>query len=338
MLNSNDFQKAIELINKSSSVLIITHTRPDGDACGCMVALQEELAAQGKKVELLLLSPLPKWYEFLFGKKVSVLGNDITVDELKAGRFDKCDLIIIVDTNSHSQLPQFSDWLKGTDKPILVVDHHVTSDGLGRIELVDDTAAATGQVILELFRYADWSITGKIAEALFVAVSTDTGWFRFSNTDSRALRDAADLIDVGVNPTAIYRKMYQNFSPARLKLMTVMLGTLKLHLDGRFATQYVLRSHFDQAGAAGADTENLIDECQRIGSVEVAALFVELKDGGFRCSLRSKGVVDVSKIARKFDGGGHKMAAGTNLPGPLKNAKKLIYDAVAQQFAEIDGR
>ncbi|GAI10436.1 unnamed protein product, partial [marine sediment metagenome] len=185
-------------------------------------------------------------------------------------------------------------------------------------------AAATALIVLDFLKYATWPITEKIAQALFVAVATDTGWFQFSNTDARTFRSCADLIDAGANPAQIYHDLYQNFSPARFKLMAVMLNTLELHCDGRYATQHLSQQDFEQAGATHSGTENLIDECRRIGTVEAAALFVELKDGRIRCSLRSRGAVDVRKIAQKFGGGGHKMAAGTYLPGPLENAKELI--------------
>jgi len=112
-----------------------------------------------------------------------------------------------------------------------------------------------------------------------------------------------------------------------------MLSTLELHFEGRFAAQYLRQQDFQQTGASHEDTEDLINECQRIGSVEIAALFVELKDGRIRCSLRSKGAVDVCEIAQKFGGGGHKMAAGTYLPGPLENAKQLIYQEIAAKLA-----
>jgi len=132
--------------------------------------------------------------------------------------------------------------------------------------------------------------------------------------------------------------LYQNFSHERFKLMTAMLNTLELHLDGRFATQHLLQDDFEQAGAAQEDTENLIDECQRIGAVEVSALFVELKDGRIKCSLRSGGGVDVREIAAKFGGGGHTMAAGVHLSGPLKNAKQIIYEQVAEKFKQLDNK
>ena len=328
-MNKLKFQDAVELINKSSSVLITTHTKGDGDAVGCCVAMSETLSTLGKKTQVLLLSPLSAWYAFLFDKPVSVLGKDLSKDQLAQS---KLDLILLLDTNSRSQLPGFEEYLKQANIPVLVIDHHATSDGLGDVEIVDSTASAACSVVLDLFRFAHWPITPKIAQALFAGIATDTGWFHFSNTTSRCLRDCADLIDAGANPADIYRLIYQTFTPQRFKLMTVMQNTLELHFDGRYASQFLTLQDFKTTGAKYEDTENLIDQCQRIGYVVVAALFVELKDGRIRCSLRSRGAVDVCKIARQFDGGGHTSAAGAYLPGPLDNAKKLILDAVKSQL------
>jgi len=338
MIGENDFQKAVELISKSGRILVTTHTRPDGDACGCMAAMCDVLTALGKKVKLILLSPLPEWYEFLFAEKLPILGSDVSLEQLKQGQFCEPDLIMIIDTHSYSQLPQFDHYLKQNDKPVLVIDHHVTADGLGDVELVEQDAAATGLIVFDLLKYADWPVTEKIAQALFIAVATDTGWFQFSNTDSAVFSSCAELIDAGASPTKIYHDLYQNFSHQRFKLMTAMFNTLELHLDGRYATQHLLQRDFEQAGAARKDTENLIDECRRISTVEAAALFVELKDGRIRCSLRSGGAIDVRKIAQKFGGGGHTMAAGLYLSPPLENAKALILAEMAQQFKRLDGK
>jgi len=114
--------------------------------------------------------------------------------------------------------------------------------------------------------------------------------------------------------------------------MAAMLNTLQLHFDGRFASQHIALTDFERTGAFQKDTENLIDECRRIQTVEAAALFVEMDDGRIRCSLRSKGGIDVSKIAQKFGGGGHRMAAGTYLPGPLKNAKQLMLEELRKRM------
>ncbi len=345
MAKSVDFRRAIELIDKSGSVLLTTHTKPDGDACGCVAALSEALRALGKKVQSLMLTEVPQWYEFLFGEKASVFGEDVTAEQILQGRLGECDLILIVDADSYSQLGDFEQYLKQNNtrygrrhKPVLVIDHHATSDGVGDVQLVDSSAAATGLIVLDLIKHAGWAVTERMAEALFAAIATDTGWFQFSNTDSRVYAACAELTDAGAKPTQVYEKLYHNFSHARFRLMLAMLDTLELHFDGQFAVQHILQRDFERTGTTYADTENLINECHRIGTVKASALFVELKDGRIRCSLRSRGGVDVSKIAEKFGGGGHKSAAGAYLPGPLQNAKQLIFDEIRGEFGQAAGQ
>jgi len=319
MIEKQDFQKALELISKSTlSILITTHTKVDGDAAGCCFALSEALSPLGKKSQILFLSPLPHWYGFLFEKPIPVLGKDVSKEQLIEGKFGTFDLVIVVDTNSFSQLPDFDEFLRQANLPVLVIDHHATADGLGDVELVDSRAAAASSIVLDLFK--------------FVGIATDTGWFHFNNTNAAVLRCCAELVEAGANPPDIYHNIYQSFSPQRFNLMTAMQNTLELHCDGRCALMHITQQDFKNTGAKYEDTENLIDQCQRIGTVQVSALFVETDDGRIRCSLRSRGDVDVCKIAQKFDGGGHHSAAGTFLPAPLEHAKKLVLDLVAEQF------
>ena len=331
MPDNKTFQDAVDLINNATSVLLTTHIRPDGDACGCVRALMEIVQQLGKKAQPLFMSPLAVWYESLFDEKPPILGNNVQPEKLSEIYRD-VDLVIIVDTDSNVQLPGLADWLAECGKKILVIDHHITGDGLGDVSLVDTAAAAAGEIVFDLVKYADWDITERIAESIFIALSTDTGWFKFGNTDSRIFHTAAALIDAGARPNEIYRLLYQSFTPSRLYLMTRMLDHLQLHADARIATQYILRKDFDETGASGPDTENLIDECQRIESVEVAALFTELADDGFRCSLRSKGKVDVRRIAQKYGGGGHTLASGVNLKGPLEAAVQSIVNEITTQL------
>lgn len=327
-----DFQKAVDLINGSKNILLTAHIGPDGDACGSIVAMADAITALGKNPEVLLLSESPKWYDFLFSKKPAVLNSDVTVDDLKTGWLDKFDLVILIDVNSSNQLSDFSEFLtKGTQK-VLVLDHHVTNDSLGDVELLDTSAAATGVIVFELLKYAGWQITEKIAEAIFVAIATDTGWFEFANTDSRVLNSCAELLDAGVDSAKIYHQLYQNFTPQRFNLMIAMLNTLELHFDGRYAAQYLRKEDFVKTGADYKDTETLIGECQKINSVVVSVLFVELADGIIRCSLRSGGVVDVRKVAQKFNGGGHTNASGVRLQGPLEEAMKTLKAEIEKQL------
>ena len=327
MVNSGKFKKAVGLINKSQNILVTTHTKPDGDACGCVAAVCHTLKALRKKALAVLPTELPEWYAFLFDKKPAVFGRDITAEQLGG-----IDLIVLVDVNSYSQLPEIEKFLKQNQKPVLVIDHHPPTDGLGDVELVDVTAAAGGLIVLDFLKYVKQPITKKIARALFVAIAADTGWFQFSNTDSRVYRSCAELVDAGAKPTQIYHALYHNFSLQRFKLMAAMLSTLELHFNGRYAEQHLLQRDFSQTGASYRDTENFIDECRRISTVEAAALFVELQDGRIKCSMRSTDRVDVRRIAEKFGGGGHKMAAGTHLPPPLETARQTIKAEVEKQL------
>ncbi len=326
---TDNFKKAIDLLNSKKNWLITSHTRPDGDAIGCVKALCEVSKQFSKSAQPILLSPPAQWYKNIFSPPVPVLGNDMKIEDLQAGRFD---LVIIVDTNSYVQLHEFDKWLKTSKIPVLVIDHHVTGDNLGDVEVIDDTAAATGEIVFDLLKFAKWQITPAIAEALFIAVSTDTGWFRFDNTDSRVMRNASALIEFGARPAAIYHKMFQNYSPERLKLLAKMLDKIELYQNDRIALQFISRADFEETGATGPDTEDFVNESQRISTVEASALFVELKDGGFRCSLRSNGSVDVQKIAKDLGGGGHRVAAGVNLKGPLEKARKLILDEFEREL------
>lgn len=339
-MSSEACQQAIALIENAHAILVTTHTKPDGDACGCVQAVTAVLRGLGKTVRPLFLSPMPDWYAFLFEEKVPILGEDVQVADLTSGRFGPIDLIIIVDTSSYSQLPKFEDYLKQTDKPVLVIDHHLASDKVGRVQVADESAAAAGLVLLDFLRHAGWAISPKAADSLFVAIATDTGWFHLRNTDSRVFRRCADLIEMGVDANDLYRRLYESFSAPRFRLMVAMLNTVELHFENRYASQYLRREDFERTGAAYRDTENLINESQRISSVTVSALFMEQRDGRIRCSLRSRPdvrrpgteAVDVNAIARQFGGGGHKLASGTYLPAPLEHAMQLIHAEVARRL------
>ncbi len=334
MTLNKKFEEAIDLIKKSQRILITTHTKPDGDALGSLSAMYDALRSLGKDVRPLVLSQVPQVYEYLFREKIFILGGNIKLEELKAGKFGDFDLIVIVDTNSYMQLPHFEEYLKQKqiDTPVIVFDHHRISEGIGAFEIVEADAAAAGLVILEFFKYTGWNITERMAEALFAAISTDTGWFRFNNTDKSVFSACTELINLGAKPPHIFQKLYETCSFERFKLKTAMLNTIELHLDGRFATMQILKKDFENTGATYADTENLINESRIIKTVDTTALFIELNDGRIRCSLRSKGNLDVGKIAEKFGGGGHKMAAGTFITPPVENAKKLIYNEVLKNL------
>ncbi len=327
MAFSGNFQGALDLIKKSNKIVLTSHVRPDGDACGSMIAVKEFLSSMGKNCDLMLLSELPQWYKFLFDENTPIYGQSTVKKDL-----NEYDLIILVDVNSESQLQGFADFIKKTSAKVLIFDHHATNDGLGDIEIIDFSAAATGLIIFDMFKFAGFKIDEKIAEALFVAISTDTGWFQFSNTDTRVFATAAKLIEAGAKPTDLYHKLYHNFTPHRFELLKRMLNSLELLLDDRYAVQHLTQKDFQETGTAYSDTENLVDMCRRINTIQAAALFVEQPDGRIRCSLRSTGKVDVSRVAQTYGGGGHTVASGVHLEGPLEDAKQKIFELIKQQL------
>jgi phosphoesterase RecJ-like protein len=329
------FEKALNQIHKAERILVTTHTKPDGDACGSVIVMCDALKAQGKYVQSLFLSSIPSRYQCLFPEEANMLGQQIQVDDLTRQPFGPFDLTILMDVNSITQLPGLETYLKAARGPVLVMDHHVTGQGLGTVELVDSSAAATGIIVYDFLQYVHWPLTEEIAEALFIAAATDTGWFQFRNADSRVYHVCASLIDAGARPTEIYDKLYQNMPLSRFLLMRRMLNTLTLYFENRFAVQTISHEDFVETGADYHDTENLINECHRIETVKASVLLVELEDGRVRCSLRSRGAVDVSVIAARFGGGGHKMAAGAFVPGPLDHAVTLIKDVFSHVFQSV---
>jgi len=326
MIDPALFGQANDLIDAANKILVTTHVKPDGDAIGSLVGICNVLTQLDKQVVPLFLSPVPQWYQFLLEDAVPVLKHDLECSDLDQGDYADVDLIVLVDVNSLPQLSHFGDFLQKTDIPVLVIDHHATADHLGTIELVDPDAAATGLLVAEYISHNQWPLSARTAEALFVATATDTGWFQFSSANSRVYRDCADLIDAGANPNRIYEKLYQDLSFAKLKLTLAMLDTLELFFDDQFALQHLGPKDFERTGATYDETENLVNECHRIGSVKASVLLVELPDGRSRGSLRSKSDLDVSEIARKFGGGGHKKAAGTFIEGPMEEARQRIIE------------
>jgi len=303
-------QNVIDLIAPGSRVLILTHARPDGDALGSGVAMQIVLTAAGKRAQLALLSPWPGKYDFLVVPHAPLTAWERRVD------FDEYDRIVIVDTCTYGQLEGLADQLDHHRDRIAVIDHHASRDPIGAVQWIDVNASACGQMVHRLIRQAGWPIGREVAEALLVAIATDTGWFRFSNTTPACLRLAADLLDFGLDANALYQRIYQNDTPQRVALQGEMLRTLQLFCGGRLVVVRITQDMYARTGSDPADTEGLIDVPQVIGSALVTVLLAERPaNAGMRVSFRSKGRVDVNAIAMQFGGGGHVRAAGAKLTG-----------------------
>lgn len=324
------FHQAKQFIADWRRVVLFSHEKPDGDAIGSLAALRATLGALGLAADAVLLDPLPDRYDFLRENgSFSQFGKDVHLPDLA-----RYDAAIILDTCSYSQLRPIAQWLRTTSIPKLVVDHHATRDAIGDVRLIDESAAATCLILYDWFRTVGWPIGDAAAQALFVGIATDTGWFRHSNTDDRALAVCADLIARGVRSNAIYQSIYQRDSAARVRLLGASLGSLEFRAGGRLAIMTLDPRSFASCSATPGDTEDLVNEPLRIADVIVTLLFVDAGDGVVRINFRSKaGVspdVDVAEIAKSLGGGGHRRAAGARVSAPLTEVRAKVIAAAEQ--------
>lgn len=319
-----DWQPLAELIRTHERFVLTSHVRPDADAIGSEMGMKGLLELLGKSVRIINPSATPGHLQFLDPEQsIEKIGahnrEQVTAD---------VDVHLILDTSAWQQLNDLRPVLDKTSARKVVIDHHVSSDDLGAIEFKDVEAAATGVLITELAQFLQLTPLPETAESLFCAIATDTGWFRFPNTDSRTLRAAAWLIEQGARPHVLYQQLYERSSLARLKLHGRVLDRVCVECEGRLAHTYVLRSDFKETGAHPSDTEDLVNECLTIEGTECAIIVVEQQSKQAKVSFRSRTDLDVAAIAEQFGGGGHKKASGAMLPGPLFAARNTVLEAL----------
>ena len=331
-----NFANAKTMIANARRVLITTHVRPDPDALGSTIALKGLIssACPDSTVDVLLLSEPGDHYMFLLDSPVWLLGRDITAEEISTGRLDEFDLVIVVDTCAVRQLPGVGEYLQTRSGNVLIIDHHLAADDLGSCRLTDTNACAAGEIVLRLAQHAHWQLSETIAQALFVAIAADTGWFRFENASADCYRLTADLVAAGAKPNYLYHALFQNFPPARIQLIGRVIQTMQLICENRLAVMQITRAMLQETGALRSHIENIVNECQQIGSVELALLMVEQDDGTTRCSLRSRADIDVNAIAQRFGGGGHARASGLSLEEPLPQASEKLIPALKAALSE----
>lgn len=301
-------QNIMQRLSAAARLLVVTHARPDGDGLGSMSALMSAARAAGKEVATLVPGDVPVRYDFLLSPDKPAGADRF------AELADWADTVVIVDTCAFAQLDDLDAQLAAARDKIVVIDHHATTDDIGAVRWVDASAAAAGVMVGELLESLDWPLDRHAAEALLTAMTTDTGWFRFSNTDARCLRAAAKLFEIGVEGDKLCQRLFQSDRPERILLLSRALASMELSAGGRIATMKLRSGDFSETGAVQDETESLVNEPMRMGCVEVSMLLVENGDEAsgpcVRTSLRSRGGVDVAAVARTFGGGGHVRAAG----------------------------
>jgi bifunctional oligoribonuclease and PAP phosphatase NrnA len=314
----------VEIVSGHRRFVLTTHIRPDGDALGCELAMAAILEALGKDVQVCNAVAVPPNLRFLDPQhKLKQLGVDIPAEQL-----DDREVLIVLDTSAWAQLGTMADVIKETKSLKIVLDHHVRGDDLGAEMFKDPEAEATGRLVIDAADQLGVPLTPKIAEPAFVALATDTGWFRFTSTTADTLRLAARLVDAGAAPDRCYKELYETDSHARLQLIGRTLARSQIELGGRLIHSWIEQTDFVATGAVPSDSEDLINMMLAVGGTEMAVMLVEQVEGGFKVSLRSRCDVDCSLIAAQFGGGGHKRAAGAFFHEPLESACQKMLDAV----------
>jgi bifunctional oligoribonuclease and PAP phosphatase NrnA len=303
---TSDVEKVARAIGAHERFVVTTHENPDGDALGSLLATKLTLDALGKDAQMYLAGalPVPNEYSFMPLRDV-VRGPAPAMD----GR-----VLIAVDCANESRLGPFAPSLLDGARLVLNIDHHHDNTRFGDVNVIVPEASSTGEILRDVIRALGVGLTPEIAEALYIAVVTDTGRFQYSNTSAKALRLAAELVEAGANVHRVFQGVYENVAFAKLKLLARALDHAKVLEGGRVIVSHLEREDFEEAGAEEPFSEGIIDYLRAVEGAEIAALIREPPTGNGparRVSLRTtEEGLDVSAIARKSGGGGHKQAAG----------------------------
>jgi len=287
-------------LHKADNVLIISHVFPDGDALGSQLALSEILQSLGKKAYCYCEEAASTLYEFLPGfEKVRADLPEIT----------QFDAAVAVDCGDRFRLGHAMDALLQIH-PFVVIDHHAGHREFGDIGWVEADRSSTAEMIFDLGLALKADITYNTAYCLYTAIVSDSGSFKYDTTSAYTFQVASHLLNRGVLPAEVAGKLFDNYSVNRLRLLEKVLGSLELYADGQVAVISATNEMFETSGAKREDTEEFINLPRALRSVKVAAFLKETTEGFIKVSLRAKGECDVSRVALKYDGGGHRNAAG----------------------------
>jgi phosphoesterase RecJ-like protein len=313
-----DLSAICRVLREKDRFLIACHENPEGDAIGSELALALALRKMGKTATVLNADPVPANLLFLPGADTVVFAEDGS----------KYDVAVVVDCGSPERTGRVGQELRKC--PLLInIDHHRTNGDLGDLALVDPDAAATGLLIHRVLSAMGYEIDLDVATNIYVAVLTDTGSFHYGSSSPEAFEVAGEMVRRGVDPWAVAEQVYETQSARRLRLLGRVLDSLEVSADGRVACITTMREDLREFASGKDALEGFINYPRSIVGVEVAVSFREEEGGVFRVSFRSKGRVDVSAVAARFGGGGHRNAAGCTVPGTLADVKKRVLEALA---------
>lgn len=325
------YEELIDLLKSHSRFAVIAHFRPDGDAIGSTIAMALVLRALGKSVTLYNEDALPEHFAFLEAAA--------DLQPIPESCPEELEVLICLDNGAWKRLGDraiatFADAREGKGPILVNVDHHASNEQYGQLNLVEPATAATGCIVYKLIEMLGLDLSPAMASALYVAISTDTGSFQYGSTSAEVMRMAAHLIECGVDVQDVNRRLYQEVPLSVMMVNREVLNNMVVEHDG-FLSHYSLEAQAKAAlGITDEDSKDLVEIVRVIQGVKASVIFEDLDDGRVRMSLRSKDPrVNVARVAALFGGGGHAMAAGIRMPGPLPECRALVLDALR---AEID--
>ncbi|GHV27330.1 phosphoesterase [Synergistales bacterium] len=326
MDEAREIRQILDVMSGKDKWLVLAHTKPDGDTCGCASAIAKFGMRIGKEVTVGCTDPPPPIYTFLFEdidcREMESLSDEFT----NAG----C-LIICVDTsNTERAVGGISEAASRCE--IINIDHHSDNSKYGSINWIDSHASATGEMITELLSASEWGIAKSEADSLYVAIVTDNGHFRFSSTSARSHECAIKLINAGISLNAIDCELDATLSTNALKLMARAFSRTETFADGLCALFWLSQKDFTETNTTRNDKENIVNVLLRIKGVQIAAMCSE-QDDGVRVNLRARVPFSVHDIAARFGGGGHPLASGCTIKTPLPDALSLLRDEMTRYAA-----
>jgi phosphoesterase RecJ-like protein len=319
--------QVVELIESKGRFAITSHIRPDGDSLGSSLGLYWLLRALDKDAEVIMRDAVPHAYRKLPG------ADDVRVTPAVDRHYDA---VFVIECSDITR-PGLIDLEK---QFVVNIDHHSTTALFGTINWIDSTASAVGEMIYNLCKATGVRVTREIAECVYTALITDTGSFHYSNTSERTFKVASELVRAGVKPAKISQAVFSSYPWSKIELMSEVLSTAKRDESGRVAWMRQSLEMQERAGAADEDGDGFVNYPLTVAEVEAVALLKECAPGVYRTSLRSKGDINVARIAGEFGGGGHRNAAGCTLRGEWDEVERtivrLLLDAVERRNGDRD--
>ncbi|NLW44695.1 MAG: bifunctional oligoribonuclease/PAP phosphatase NrnA [Syntrophomonadaceae bacterium] len=314
-MNSEELETAAQALMRQKKLTLLGHSIPDGDCVGAVNALMWALADMGKDVNAVIEDGVPPTYRFLNGsERIASILNLPPIN----------DCLVYLDCATKERVGDRLFPLIPAAATVINIDHHVSNQSYGTVNLVDVSASSTCEIVFCLLRKMDRPITIDIATSLYCGIVMDTGSFQYSNTGPQTHQVAAELLQCGVDVDLVRTRLFESKSRVEVSVQKTALDSLEFSKDGRIASMHLSYDDLTRLGAADLHFEGIINMARNIENVEVALLFREIQPGVVKVGFRSKQLVDVNRIAGEWGGGGHKRAAGATLRGELEAVKKLV--------------